>query len=92
MQPTLEARANTLGIPTHIVIDDKLRYQECAAHAANLVSIEGKNAIYQGECGVGHHYDMEFTFEELRRMMHIENGEIVYGNAKAFEGGELEEM
>lgn len=79
---SLEAQAATLGIPLHIQIDNDTRYSDCVAHAANLVSIEGRNAVYKGECGVGHQYENEFTIEELRNMARIENGSIVYGTGK----------
>lgn len=88
----LEAQANSLGIPMHIVVDDSLRYSYCSAHAANLVSIEGTQAIYKGECANGHEYDMEFEIEELRRMMTLnKDGTISIGNDRGFVSEGLQE-
>lgn len=92
MSDSLESQAASLGIPLHIVIDDRMRYSSCDAHAANLASIEGTQAIYQGECAMGHHYDMEFEIEELKKMAHIENGELVFGDKKGFVSDGLEEF
>lgn len=87
---SMEAQAKTLGIPTHIIIDDVTRYSDCDAHAANLVSIEGKIAVYKGECNMGHNYESRMEIHELQKMAHIENGEIVYGSKKDFEMPSLE--
>ena len=82
---SLEAQARQLGIPMMLDVDDGLRFTDCVAHEATLVSIEGDHAIYQGVCPVGHHYEQRFEIAELQKMAHIENGEIVYG-------GETKEM
>lgn len=89
---SLEAQAASLGIPMQMTVDDGLRYSYCDAHVANLASIEGKIAIYRGECGNRHEYEQRFEVEELQRMARIENGEIVVGNGKAFKAEELEEF
>lgn len=91
MSETLEAKAAMLGIPMQLNVDDKLRYSYCDAHMANLVSIEGKNAVYKGECANGHQYEMEYEIEELKRMAQIVNGEIVFGGQKGYQADSLEE-
>jgi hypothetical protein len=88
---TLESQANLFGIPMQITIDNDLRYSDCDAHMATLTSIEGKHAIYKGECMMGHNYEMSYEIEELKKMAHIENGEIVFGDKKDFVAGDLEE-
>lgn len=91
MSESLETQAAHLGIPLQMKIDDDTRYSYCSAHMATLASIEGKNAIYKGECNNGHIYEAEFEIEELQRMAHIENGEIVFGDKKGYEADKLEE-
>jgi hypothetical protein len=76
---SIEAKASELGIPMKMVVDDGLRYRDCDAHEATLVSVEGGKAIYRGVCFWGHRYEMEYLVSELQAMAHIENGEIVYG-------------
>lgn len=90
--PSLEAQANSLGIPMQIAVDDGLRYSDCDAHMANLVSIEGKLAVYKGECMMGHNYEMRREIEELRRSAQIIGGELVFGSEKGFVAGELEDF
>ena len=89
---SLEAQAAALGIPMRITVNDDLRYVDCDAHSAMLVAVHGTEATYQGECNVGHHYEMRFQVDELKKMAHIENGEIVYGSAKSFVADGLEEF
>lgn len=88
---SLEAQAAQLGIPMSITVTDKLRYSYCDAHQANLASIEGKQAVYKGECANGHNYEMEYEIEELQRMARIENGELVFGDGKGYQATDLEE-
>lgn len=88
---TLEAQANSLGIPMHIAIDDNLRYTTCDAHMANLVSIEGKHAVYKGECVNQHVYETRFEIQELQRRAQIVNGELSFGSGKSFQAQPLEE-
>jgi hypothetical protein len=87
----MEAKAEALGIPMQLMVNDDLRYSYCDAFEATLVSIEGTKAIYQGVCANGHHYEMDFEIEELKKQAYIENGEIVYGSKKDFVAGDLEE-
>jgi hypothetical protein len=92
MSESLEAQARALGIPMQIVIDNDTRYYNCDAHAASLAEItdNGKFAVYQGQCSNGHHYEVRRSIKELQSEMHIENGELVYGQGQSFDGGELE--
>jgi hypothetical protein len=89
---SLQAQASSLGIPMTIPIDDGLRYEECDAHLATLKSIEGTKAVYQGQCNMGHNYMQDFEIEELQQMVHVENGELVYGVDKGYQAQNLEEM
>lgn len=92
---SLESRARSLGIPMKMVIDDGLRYQECNAHAATLTSIEGKHAIYKGECGVGHTYEQKFLIADLKasagQKYSIVNGKLTIGKDKIYKAKNLEE-
>jgi hypothetical protein len=92
---SLESQATELGIPMQIRIDDKTRYSYCDAHMANLASIEGKHAIYKGECANGHVYEVRRLIAELQqevvRSAQIINGEVVVGDGKSFAATDLEE-
>lgn len=90
--PSLEAKANKLGIPMQIPIDNHLRYSYCDAHAATLQSIEGTYAVYSGQCACGHEYRMRYEIEELKKMSRIENGEIVVGQGKGYIAEDLGEF
>lgn len=88
---TLEEKANQLGIPMQVQIDDAVRYPECVAHLASLASIEGKFAVYKGECNMRHVYQMRYEIEELQQRAQIVNGELSFGGAKSFQAQPLEE-
>lgn len=87
----LEEEASKLGIPMKMVVDDGLRYSYCDAHEATLVSIEGKHAVYKGQCANQHKYEQRFLISEIQQGLHILGGELVIGDGKSFDGGELEE-
>lgn len=89
---SLEATAKGLGIPMQIEITDGIRYRSCDAHMASLVSIEGTNAIYRGQCSNRHQYEMRYNIAELKNMTHIENGEIVFGSEKGHKFDGLEDF
>jgi hypothetical protein len=94
---TLESEAAELGIPMQIVIDDETRQEDCDAHAATLVSIDGgKHATYQGQCNMGHHYKVRRLVSELqaeykKKVTYDVHGEVQYGLGEDFDGGNLEE-
>lgn len=92
---SLEAQAAELGIPMQIQIDDETRYSYCDAHMATLASLEGKHAIYKGECANGHTYEVKRLVAELqaevKRTMQIINGEVVIGDDAGFSSPGLEE-
>lgn len=78
-----------------IKIDDDIRYNDCVAHMANLASIEGKHAIYKGECAVGHIYEVRRLISELQQEMlqsvQIINGQISVGKDEGFSSPGLAE-
>lgn len=84
MSESLEAMAAREGIPMKMLVDDGLRYSYCSAHMADLVSIEGTQAVYRGECANRHQYEMRRELDEIRQMAQIVNGELAYGNDKGF--------
>lgn len=88
---SLEAQARELGIPMRLDVNDELRYSYCDAHMATLVSIEGKHAIYKGQCTLQHEYEQRFEITELQAMARIENDEIVIGQSKGFVADALDE-
>lgn len=88
---SLEAKAKELGIPMQLVVDDGLRYSYCAAHMGTLTAIEGTLTVYSGQCGNRHRYEMRYEIQELQKMAHIENGEIVVGQGKGYKADNLEE-
>lgn len=92
---TLEAEARSLGIPMQIHVDDETRYSWCSAHMANLTGIEGKHAIYKGECANGHLYEVRRLISELQQEMknsvQIINGGVVVGKDEGFSSPGLAE-
>lgn len=93
---SLEAEAARLGIPMTIQVDDELRYSDCDAHMATLTGIEGKHAQYQGECNMGHIYDVKRLVSELqseykKKLMIGAEGKLVFGLDEGFKAGDLQE-
>lgn len=93
---SLESEAASLGIPMKIVVDDKLRYSYCDAHEAVLVSLEGKHAIYKGQCANGHRYEVKRLVSELQaefsQKLQFINGRLSLGREEGFKAGDLEEF
>lgn len=81
---TLEQVATREGISMKMLVDDGLRYSYCDAHMADLVSIEGTQAVYRGECSNRHQYEMRREIDEIRQNAHIQGGQMVYGDDKGF--------
>lgn len=63
----LRAKAGRLGIPLKIAITDDIRYDYCDARIADLTSIEGKHALYTGECSCGHNYQLKRLIADLQK-------------------------
>lgn len=91
MSDSLEALAKQYGIPMEVEINDDTRQKDCDAHMATLVSIEGKQAIYEGECTVGHHYEFVHELTEAQQAIQIVNGELSLGADKGYEATNLQE-
>jgi hypothetical protein len=93
---SLESQARELGIPMRIVIDDETRQDGCDAHAATLVSLDGKHATYQGVCNMGHHYKMKRLVTELQdeymKSFEVDvHGEISMGYGESEDASSLRE-
>lgn len=88
---SLEAQARELGIPMKVAITDDIRYSDCDAHMADLVAIEGTEAVYRGECDFRHEYQQRFEIEELQQSLQIIGGQIAIGSGKGYKATGLEE-
>lgn len=92
---SLEAEAKSLGIPMKIKVDNQLRYSYCDAHMATLVSIEGKHALYKGQCINRHTYEVRRLVSELQQEMlqsvQIINGQVTLGKDEGFSSPGLAE-
>jgi len=83
LTPKRRALATERGIPATIPITDDIRYCDCKATEAVLVSIEGDTALYKGVCDVGHEYDIKLQARELQqRYMYDKYGYLYGGTTK----------
>lgn len=91
----LSAQAKAAGIATKIPITANIRHPDCEASYAELISIEGNDAIYQGICCVGHRYDIRVQInkvkEKNKQNIQINSNGLRIGSGEHFEATDLEE-
>jgi hypothetical protein len=97
MSRNLAVLAESLGVPAYIPITPDIQHANCDAEEAELVCVEGENAVYRGRCANGHRYEIRVKIKQQqkeakrKKQISVVNGELAVGDDEGFEATELEE-
>lgn len=86
------ALASKLGVASVIPITDAIRQPDCSASFAELAGVQGKHAIYVGECACRHRYEIKVLLKKAQEEYKLSlgrDGGIGIGSGKGHKIGEL---
>lgn len=86
--------AQKLGIAEKIPITSAIRQPGCDAQYAELAGVQGKHALYVGECACRHRYEIKVLIKKAQSMHQLSigrDGGLSIGAGKGHKIGELDE-
>lgn len=86
-------QAAKLGIAYKIPITAAIRQVGCDAVYAEFAGVQGKHALYLGECSCRHRYEIKVLLKkaQAQQQLTIQNGDIGVGKSRGFQLKDLGE-